>query len=593
MSGFCLQVRATTPKGEEPELRLIDIGSSDTSESLVWGTVRLRSSSRKQSSQWWTRKVADHFMLVEGQPDRHPSDTESLDAWLGSKRWGSFRGFEVSLESGVGPKTSIFVDPLSTRPLYFRRTQDQLLVSDKLSTIALNAADVVELNWPALLEAMTLGVLCTPDTTLGEVQELAPGELICFEGTEVIRRHRFEQPVDEEIGVSSVARDPAGTLLYALKKAVTETWTDSATWLMLSGGLDSRLVLALAGTGRRALTLDHYESETAVAHEIAAQCGSDLRVLPHPPSDFVAGAELSVSLSGGMHDPHFFNTLGMAGSWQANGVSSVTHAYLFDTLLKGYFLLPAGGHTSSVLSKSMPNTAKLFEWTSGRGSPFAADDVIAMLSRQGKAILHERLLALDASLPLEIERGVDATFEKRVLDRISRQVHYGSFLGWCEELDVSSPIFHPAVWTWYAHSSARDRMGGRAFIQALLSTNHGVLEVIDANTGVPPRMPAITWHDWIRRNPLYRRFLQPIWRRAFGAVPEVRFATGVGDGFRERPAFLDEGLAEMIGNKLFDAKVMESYRHAFLSGDDRYLEPLLVCASVGKWQRLVRERRAS
>lgn len=577
-----------------PPLRPVDLGGAACEQAFSWGAIRLAWSFRSDSRQWWTREQAGRLLLIEGHPDRYPAPHESLEDWLGGGRWGSFRGLEIRrpAPASAPPEALVFVDPLGTRPLYVHRATDRLLVSDKLSTIALDAGAAAEINWPALLEAMALGSLYAPDTTLCGVDELAPGEAIHFRGVEPLRRTRSKQPLDGDLGRRRVRSDPAGTLLAAMKKAVAETWADPQISLLLSGGLDSRLVLALAGPGRRAVTLQLYDSETEVARQLAACCRAELRVFPHARADFLPSAQLAVLAGGAMHDAHFFNHLGLGPKWRSDGVAAVTHAYLFDTLLKGYFLLPPGGLSQSVLAESMPAAARFFERISGRASPFAADDVIGLLAPRGREALRARLSALEASLTLETRDGLDLTFEKRVLERISRQIHYGTLLGWCEELDVVSPIFHPALWTWHAHSRARDRLNGRAFVEALLSLDHEITRVVDANTGAVPRVPEFTWRDSIRHNPFYQRFLQPFRRSLARSAAEVSFPSGLGERFRQQDAmhFLTASIDEIRGHEWFDDAAIESCLNKFVGGQERYLEPLLACASAGRWRHLVRER---
>lgn len=594
MAGFCLEIRAVESPSGAPALRPVDLGSPDCEQAFAWGAVRLAWSFRKDSRQWWTRDEDECLLWIEGQPDRHPRAGESFQEWLAGGRWGSYRGFALRRPKESSPtEVTVFVDPLGTRPVYIHRAAGYLLVSDKLSTIAVNAEGEAEVHWPALLESITLGSIYTPDTTLSGVEELAPGEAITFRGPDEQRRSCCKLPVAGDFDARRVHDDPSGTLLAAMKQAVDETWTDPETALLLSGGLDSRLMLALAGPGRRALNIRLYEDETEIARRVADCCDCDLRVFPFLPEYTLRCVRLSTAAGGGMHDPHFFNHLGMGPGWRTEGVTSVTHAYLFDTLLKGYFALPAGGFTRTALARTMPKTAKFFERISGRGSHVAADDVIRSLSRQGREVIEARLAALDASIELQREDGLDLTFENLVLGRVSRQVHYGTLLGWCEEADVSSPVFHPVLWSWWRASRAADRLHGRAFTRTLLSLDHEVVRVIDANTGVPPRMPEVSWRNSIRDNGLYQRFLQPLWKSVVGSRDEVKFSSGLGTHFRD-PAgirFLSEWTAEIGGLDWFDARVIESYLQKFKAGEDRYTEPLLAYTSVARWRRIARDRR--
>jgi hypothetical protein len=207
--------------------------------------------------------------------------------------------------------------------------------------------------------------------------------------------------------------------------------------------------------------------------------------------------------------------------------------------------------------------------------------------------LRARLAALEASLPVETSDGLDLRFENRVLERISRQIHYGTLLGWCEELDVVSPIFHPALWSWRQYSRTRDRRHGRAFVKALLSLDHGIVSVPDANTGALPRLAAPSWRNAIRNNRLYQRFLRPFRKSLARGAEDVTIASGLGERFREPDAlsFLIESIAGIRGLPWFDEAAIDDYFAKFRNNQDRYLEPLLACASAGRWRQIVRDRK--
>ena len=53
-------------------------------------------------------------------------------------------------------KLRVFVDPLCTRPIFYRSTEAQLLFADKLSA-RVSSADDATLNWDAVLEANAAG----------------------------------------------------------------------------------------------------------------------------------------------------------------------------------------------------------------------------------------------------------------------------------------------------------------------------------------------------------------------------------------------------------------------------------------------------
>ena len=90
----------------------------------------------------------------------------------------------------------------------------------------------------------------------------------------MVRRWKNVLPADADLSSAEVMAHPAATLQSAIQKAIQETWTDPETRLLLSGGLDSRILLALASGKRKALTFELYSSETQVTRQVAAVLGS-------------------------------------------------------------------------------------------------------------------------------------------------------------------------------------------------------------------------------------------------------------------------------------------------------------------------------
>ena len=82
-------------------------------------------------------------------------------------------------------------------------------------------------------------------TTLAGAEEIAPGETLVFRDNRVVARHSNKLPEDEATSAAAVRADPEGSLTQALRRSVRECWTDPQAALLLSGGLDSRAILAL------------------------------------------------------------------------------------------------------------------------------------------------------------------------------------------------------------------------------------------------------------------------------------------------------------------------------------------------------------
>jgi hypothetical protein len=593
VAGFCIRVNQGVEAGPRG-LRLVDLGESTQSDIFQLDNLTAAWIRPPDSTHYWVRRTPQSLLFIEGTPDRLPRESESLSEWLPG-RWGSFRGFEIIATPQQLPQITAFVDPVCTRPIFYRATDDELLIADKLATIALNASDQAELNWNAVLEAMLLGSVYRYNlTTLAGAEELAPGESIVFRGNRVIARHSNQMPEDEATSASEVRADPEGALTRALQRSVGECWTDNKAALLLSGGLDSRAILALAGASRKAVTLEMSARETEIAKQIAEACGAKFIALPFPADEWLRRAQQGFWIANATRDIEFVNDIGLGKRLAPYGIHAIAHGYLFDTILKGWLIRPLHQHVdlSLTLLGQMGPAGVHFRDTTSRASFNADQDVLGLLSKDGarQAITHLRGTA-ESLKPISDGR-FDITFERHILGWVSKQVHYGCYLSWMEAFDLSSPVFHPALWSWYRYSSAEDRYLGRAYRRALVGLQHPVFAIPDANTGAPISLPKERWTD-TAQDRLWYRAARKIWRTV-RKDRQPPYSDKRSERFRspEGRQLMESGIETLRTNPLFDAPALESALRDFSQGNDRPFEPLLTIIGVAQWYDLVSRSKA-
>jgi hypothetical protein len=281
MAGFVIELVAP---GTEfgGALKLVDLGQCELVQSRIFGTARIAWARWQATRQLTIFETPDRLLFVEGQPDRWPTYDEGLTQWLDG-RAGSFRGFQVALgPPGRLPRICAFVDPLATRPIYLLSTAKRICLADKLATVVANTPGL-DCAWHGLLECAALGSMYSSGTTVSDVEELAPGEVLETEGVAIVRRRRTPYQFD-----SLAMPDPhaPARLGEALRTAICETWTEADGRLLLTGGLDSRLILGLSEGKRKAMTVDWWPRETAITRQVAAACGADLEVIRFSPDDY-------------------------------------------------------------------------------------------------------------------------------------------------------------------------------------------------------------------------------------------------------------------------------------------------------------------
>jgi asparagine synthetase B (glutamine-hydrolysing) len=123
---------------------------------------------------------------------------------------------------------------------------------------------------------MVTAVLYTPDTTLDGVEEIRAAEVLEATPDRVEVRQQETLELEDYLDPDFVSRYPVESLRLALETSVSESWTDTNHRLLLSGGLDSRTVLMLAGPGRKTVTIGRTEiGEALIARSIAESCAAD------------------------------------------------------------------------------------------------------------------------------------------------------------------------------------------------------------------------------------------------------------------------------------------------------------------------------
>lgn len=599
MPGFFLQFFAN-PSTSRAFLKLVDLGESNVSGWWKQGPVMAAWTHWEGHPQFHVWRHRNRLLWLEGQPDRLPGQEESIAAWL-KGRWGSYRGVEIRCEPNQPVGVTAFVDPLGTRPLYYRITPEGFSISDKLATLAANERCAID--WAPVLETMVLASAYSGGVSLRGAAALRPGQEMAFEDGKPRLRATHAIPADGDIREAEVREAPAKALLRAHRKAVEETWTDRESFLMLSGGLDSRFALALAGPDRLTLNVTTRPNrESRLAEEIARACGARFRHWPRPEETYYGILRNAPVLSGALSEPHVAHHLGLGTQWRKQGIRSIAHAFLYDTVLKGWFTIIDQPYAccNPMLQGALGEVERCFQHRSGRSSVNAPDDVLRMLSEEGRELALSYLKNnTRPQLPVTRAEGYDMTLERAILSFLSRQLHYPILLGWMEELAVSTPIAHPAFWTWYAHSRPRDRQGGKMFREALLLLDHPVTKVRDANTGAAIARQKEGLRDMVRRAPLYRTARKILLKMRTPDAEESRVGSAPPEDEGSWPhiaticrtaggrAVVEEGLDRIAGHAMFDGGQLRENWKRLLDGEDRPLEPVLGAMTAGRWRHFV------
>lgn len=137
-------------------------------------------------------------------------------------------------------------DRLGIKPLYWARSGNRLVFASELKSLLASGLVDGALDYDAIDAYLTLGFIPAPLTPVSGVSKLRPGHRLVVEAGSVRIERYWQYPKPQPNRRLSDTREYADGLLAVLDEAVRlRLMSDVPVGAMLSGGLDSSLVVAL------------------------------------------------------------------------------------------------------------------------------------------------------------------------------------------------------------------------------------------------------------------------------------------------------------------------------------------------------------
>ncbi|MBK8048697.1 MAG: hypothetical protein IPK16_17190 [Anaerolineales bacterium] len=247
---------------------------------------------------------------------------------------GSFVGAIWDLPSAT---LTLFNDRIGSRPLYFVRAGDRTLFASGLRAILADA------NVPRRLDRVAIAQLLSYEYALQqrsllEGVELLPPATVMQLGPEGVAAKRYWRPVFKAVMPYRDRIEELDRLYAALVRAMErQRVTLTGAGINLSGGLDSRMVLALLCKDQRCSDLRTYTfgvpgcDDERVAKRLAQTAGAQHQFLELKPDFLLARAETGVRITDGMKGCTHLQSVAFAQQ-QAQSISTIYTGYLLDAL---------------------------------------------------------------------------------------------------------------------------------------------------------------------------------------------------------------------------------------------------------------------
>lgn len=190
-----------------------------------------------------------------------------------------FRDLEIEINRENSP-LSFICDRFGTSPVFYRKENGVIEISSKLQELSHLSTDPVLLE-NARAELLEKNYLSSGKTIFAGVKKLMPGERLSID-SDLQLKTEMSGVNDRHFGQDTPTRDWCDELLNLLKDAIVRGIESGVTHAALSGGADSRLILALTPPKLRA-ALTYY---TKLNPLIDAESDRDFRAARMLASEF-------------------------------------------------------------------------------------------------------------------------------------------------------------------------------------------------------------------------------------------------------------------------------------------------------------------
>ena len=390
----------------------------------------------------------------------------------------------------------------------------------------------------------------------------------------------------------------ASMLEGALRRAVARQSIGQRNGLLLSGGVDSRLVLAAAKRGHLSgWTTASYEGnpELELARQVAAMLGAEHHALIVDPADTLAVNDDTVVESGGLYPASNPMSAFLPRVGEACDVVLTGHG--LDYTLRGYYLPArfvdiAGSHTRLPMLRPIPvrpTGRDVFE-ALRQGPPRSTIERIVRPECKYEWWHSQENAVGDALKPwLDSDVPYNA-WDAFILHPVNKHYAFTGMMAARAVADLAIPAFDNEVLNVYLGMSPRMRVRGRLVHKALRRMSRNVARLPNANTqfraDLDPRLEVIALLGLagLRRMGLAARALLPSPAYSEGSWQNLNYLYRDDPGHRSR--FLEiRGRLDSLTCGVLSADGMATCIDEHLQGKKQHGKLLRQLLTHGAWAR--------
>jgi asparagine synthase (glutamine-hydrolysing) len=402
--------------------------------------------------------------------------------------------FCLAIFDAANKEVLIVSDRLGSRPLFHGTAADGTFAfATQVSAVASHPGIARELEIDAVIEFCMLQRVLGTKTYHKGVSMLPPASVLRFSGGGASISSYWALKYQPQPGTKDEYADELAATIRKAVRRITEGGLRGG--VLLSGGLDARMIVAAADEPLTCFTFGDYENpESQVARQVAAAKGYPFRFLQRTPDQYADMVDPGVEIGSGMHP---FNHAHALGFLDAIGQECdvLTHGYGIEILFRGTSLPKTSRRFLGVeLSKSVDRTldeaslpGRLFQ----RGYNLVGRGMRDLLAPVARIRVDDVLRGAAQTVLRSAEGHVSNVFDRFLWPDVYFRGRFPSFLF---ELSLRPFVversidFDNDILALHQRMPVEVRSDQEVWIKAMARLSPDVAGVVNANTGYSPLM---------------------------------------------------------------------------------------------------------
>ncbi len=549
-------------------------------------------------------EIFDHAAPARAAGDHPEGDS---DAYYGEahhclevfRRYG-IQGFEklngsfvIAIYDHGKEELTIANDRFASRPLFYSADDKRVVFGTQLGPLLRFPGMKKELDQQSVFEFFTFQRVLEDRTFLKGISLLPPASALKFKkgSSRLTTYWKMEYRPD----YSHSREHYSSCLADAIHDSVAARMRGGKRMgLLLSGGLDSRMVLAASrGIGKlEAITVaDHYNREVKTARRIADAAGCEHHFIRRPPDQYVNLLDEAVKIGGGMYPFVQAHYIGLFDSMRER-CDLLFHGYGVETFFRAS-KLPRKGFALAGMKFPLESLKKLSEdsivddilgkayhslWGSNPTALFNQD-----YSQGHEAAIRAAISRVLSALPPDA--SAYNRFDWFAAGNHSRFPSAIFILSIRPYMEERSFAYDNRLLDLYLRTPPEFRADPLLWMRAMERLDGEVARIPDANYGLSPFAPAL--FRFYKRN--YASFKRRLINRnkVYTQASWLNYwaLTRSSEKFREL-IMATVADAECLNPDIFDTKAIEELASRHLRGVKDHTNELFLLLTFGRWHQL-------